>query len=78
MTAALPPGPKGAPAEYCLRLKSYALFLMTQHLTPVRRVSEILEGCFGIQISSGAIMQWSKDGFHGLEGFERDLKSALI
>lgn len=78
VTASLPAGLKGVAAEYGPRIKSYALFLMHQHLVPVRRVSEILREMFGVEISIGSLMRWTKELFHGLTAFERDLKIALI
>ena len=78
VTAPLPAGLKGAAAEYGPRLKSYALYLMNQHLVPVRRVSEILKDLFQVEISIGSLMRWTAEVFHGLGAFERDLKTALI
>ncbi len=78
VTAPLPAGLKGASAEYGPRIKSYALFLMNQHLIPVRRVSEILMEMFGVEISIGSLMRWTEELFDGLTAFERDLKLALI
>ena len=78
VTAPLPAGLRGATAEYGPRIKSYAMYLLNQHLVPVRRVSEILKELFGVEISIGSLTRWTAELFHGLSAFERDLKQALI
>jgi len=77
-TAPLPAGLQGAAAEYGPRLKSYALYLLNEHLLPARRVCGILKDFFGVGFSSGSLMRWEAQAFRGLEAFEKDLKEALI
>jgi transposase len=78
VTAALPPGLKGAPAEYGPRIKAYTMYLGNQHLIPVRRISEIVRELFDVEISIGSLTRWSEEAFRGLSAFERDVKAALI
>lgn len=78
VTASLPPGLSGATTEYGPQLKAYAMYLMNQHLIPVRRVSEILNELLGVEISIGTIMSWSDSVFRGLKSFEEQLKEAII
>lgn len=78
VTAELPPGLKGAPVEYGPQIKALSIYLMDQHLIPSRRVSEILNELYGVEVSIGSILQWSTETFGGLAGFEQDLTGALI
>jgi transposase len=78
VTAPLPAGLKGTGTEYGPRIKSYAMYLLGQHLLPVRRVSEILKEIFSVEVSIGSLVRWSEEVFHGLTGFERDVKEGLI
>jgi transposase len=76
--APFPEGISGAiPAEYGTSIKGLALFLMHQHLIPVRRVAEILEEIFGRSISEGSLMEWAKQAFCELESFEKALIEQL-
>jgi transposase len=76
--ALFPKGIYDIPAQYGINMKANALFLMTKHLIPSRRVSEIIEGFTGHAVSIGSIMNWQKKAFIRLDPFERVLEEKII
>jgi len=71
VTAPLPAGLSGVPAEYGPGIKALATYLVNRHLLPCRRTAELLEELYGIRVSIGSITQWAQEAFEGLADFEQ-------
>ena len=53
-TASFPEG-INAPVQYGNNLKSYAMYLQTQHFIPEQRVQQLLEDLFGVSVATASI-----------------------
>jgi transposase len=76
-TAKFPLGVSGVKVEYGPNVKGLGIFLMHQHLVPVRRTQEILKDAFGVYLSTGSLMGWSLQGYRRLNEFENQVISQL-
>lgn len=64
--------------QYGTNVKALAVYFNKYQLIPLRRVKEIFFDLHGIKISEGSIVNFNKQLFKELEGFENNCKEALL
>ena len=64
--------------QYGPRVYALTVYLNTAHFIPLERTAEILGSVYRAKLSDGTIVSALERGYNTLEGFERQLKTALM
>ena len=64
--------------QYGPSFKSLVVYLNKTQLIPLNRTAEIIRNLFDINLSEASILNFSKEGYDKLEGFENAVKACLI
>jgi transposase len=64
--------------QYGPTIKAFSTLLNVDYKVPYEKVANLIDTLFGLPISKGTVCNFIKKGFDSLEGFENEIKQALL